>query len=170
MKREKTITSPEASPNGLDLASFLPYRLSVLSNTVSRRIADHYERAFALALPQWRVMAVVAQSPGLTATAVGEQTAMDKVAVSRAVTGLIKDGRLTRRASVSDGRTSALHLTAAGRRIYEAVAPDAMAFEQRLLGHITPEERVVFLDLLRRLEVAAETDGPPQVKAETPPS
>jgi len=40
----------------LVLEAFLPYRLSVLSNTVSSRIAKSYAARFSLTVPEWRVM------------------------------------------------------------------------------------------------------------------
>ncbi|HCX10052.1 MAG TPA: MarR family transcriptional regulator, partial [Hyphomonas sp.] len=40
----------------LRLREFLPYRLSVLSNTISTRIASLYDREFGLSIWQWRVM------------------------------------------------------------------------------------------------------------------
>ena len=64
----------------LRLREFLPYRLSVLSNTISRRIAELYDREFGLTIWQWRVMAVTGDTPGISATEIGQRTAMDKVA------------------------------------------------------------------------------------------
>ena len=88
----------------LDLGHFLPYRLSVLSNTVATAIAGAYAQRFALTIPQWRVVAVLARAPGLSAAAVADRTAMDKVAVSRAVAGLIRAGRVRRAVARSDRR------------------------------------------------------------------
>ena len=51
----------------LHLEKFLPYRLSVLSNTVSSAIAAAYFMNFGLTIPEWRVMAVLAGNPGLSA-------------------------------------------------------------------------------------------------------
>ena len=51
----------------LHLEKFLPYRLSVLSNTVSSAIAAAYFMNFGLSIPEWRVMAVLAANPGLSA-------------------------------------------------------------------------------------------------------
>ena len=68
----------------LDLDHFLPYRLSVLSNRISSAIAREYSQRFALGVTEWRVMAVLARYPGLSASKVALRTAMDKVAVSRA--------------------------------------------------------------------------------------
>ena len=51
-------------PAPLRLATFLPFRLSVLSNAISQRIAELYDREFGLSIWQWRVMAVTADTPG----------------------------------------------------------------------------------------------------------
>ena len=50
--------APANDAPALNLERFLPYRLSVLSNTVSSRIAKSYAR-FQLTIPEWRVMAVL---------------------------------------------------------------------------------------------------------------
>ena len=78
----------------LHLDRFLPYRLSVLSNTVSSAIAAAYFVNFGLTIPEWRVMAILAANPGLSAAEVTARTAMDKVAVSRAVAALLAVGRV----------------------------------------------------------------------------
>src|SRR5512147_221812 len=85
----------EGAPLALD--RFLPYRLSVLANTVSTSIARVYARRFGLSVPEWRVMAVLGMSPPLTAGDVCGRTAMDKVRVSRAVARLLRGGLLDRR-------------------------------------------------------------------------
>jgi hypothetical protein len=79
------------------LARFLPYRLSVLANRASSTLAGQYSQRFGLSIPQWRVIAVLANEPGISAVEVAERTAMDEVAVSRAVATLHRDGRIDRR-------------------------------------------------------------------------
>jgi DNA-binding MarR family transcriptional regulator len=125
----------------LDLEHFLPYRLSVLSNTVSRAIADMYERRFALSITEWRVMAVLGRYDGLSARQVAERTAMDKVAVSRALARLIEAGRVQRRVADHDKRQSVLRLSAKGWKVYEQIAPLALEHERRLLAHLDDDER-----------------------------
>ena len=125
----------------LDLEHFLPYRLSVLSNTVSQAIADSYERRFALGITEWRVMAVLGRYDGLAAREVAERTAMDKVAVSRAVARLIESGRVRREVAAHDKRQSVLRLSAKGWKVYAQVAPLALDHERRLLAHLDIDER-----------------------------
>jgi len=149
----------------LDLEHFLPYRLSVLSNRVSDAIARMYSQRFALGVTEWRVMAVVGRYPGLSAGEVAQRTAMDKVAVSRAVAGLVDDGRLHRDTHGDDRRRSVLRLSARGQRIYDEVAPMALRFEQRLLQDLPEAERALLfrlLDRLDELELRAESGLPPR--------
>jgi DNA-binding MarR family transcriptional regulator len=144
--------TPEA---GLELERFLPYRLSVLSNIVSARIARAYEAQFGLSIPEWRIIAVLARYPGLSAREAAERTAMDKVMVSRAVAGLLKDGRIARRAATHDRRFSTLSLTAKGRAIFAKVAPVARAIEGKLLSVLAPDEFESLDGLLAKLTQAA---------------
>src|SRR3546814_2038524 len=107
----------------LDLERFLPYRLSVLSNRVSQTIADFYVERFGLAVTEWRVIAVLGRFAGLSANGVAVRTAMDKVAVSRAVARLLERGLLEREVHGDDRRRSVLALREAGYGIHDEVAP-----------------------------------------------
>ena len=125
----------------LDLERFLPYRLSVLSNTVSEALAALYGERFNLSVTQWRVIAVLGRYPDLSAVEVAERTRMDKVAVSRAVAELIDSGRLDRQMDRLDRRRSVLNLSVEGRRVYAEIAPLALACEARLLSALSAKER-----------------------------
>ncbi|HTA63870.1 MAG TPA: MarR family winged helix-turn-helix transcriptional regulator [Xanthomonadaceae bacterium] len=138
----------------LELDRFLPYRLSVLSNRISQDIARLYAERFALSVTEWRVIAVLGRYPALSANEVAERTAMDKVAVSRAVASLIRDGRLKRRTHGHDRRRSVLALSAKGYRIYDEVVPLALQFERELLSGLNPDEQHWLARILDRLEAA----------------
>lgn len=140
----------------LVLNQFLPFRLSVLSNAISRRLAETYSEQFGLTVWQWRVMAILAEDGDLTATQITARTHMDKVAVSRAVAGLIEDGRLQKRTSPDDGRRAFLCLTEAGQQDYDQIVPLALASESKLTSALTPEELATFTDLL--VKVAKTVD------------
>ena len=125
----------------LDLDRFLPYRLSVLSNRVSSAIAKIYSERFKLTIPEWRVMAVLGGTSGLSARDLAERTAMDKVQVSRAVDTLVRARRVGRSADAADGRIQRLALTAKGRAIYDEVVPLALHLEEVFLSALSPTER-----------------------------
>lgn len=136
----------------LDLEHFLPYRLSVLSNRISQDIARLYADRFGLAITEWRVLAVLGRHPGLSAREVAERTAMDKVAVSRAIASLTAAGRIARDTAGDDRRRSVLRLSPAGEAIYAEVAPLALAYQARLLQGLGPEERAALDRLLNRMD------------------
>ncbi|MFN4023335.1 MAG: MarR family winged helix-turn-helix transcriptional regulator [Hyphomonas sp.] len=142
----------------LRLSTFLPFRLSVLSNAISQRIAALYDREFGLSIWQWRVMAVTADTPGISATEIGQRTQMDKVAVSRAVAGLIEMGYLERRPSSDDARRSNLYLTRAGADIYDLIVPLAKAEEAGLVSTLDGEEQMELARLMGKLARAASPD------------
>ena len=141
---------PNAGPS-LDLERFVPYQLSVLSNVVSKEIAQAYGERFGLAVTEWRIIAVLGRFPGMSAVGVAERSAMDKVAVSRAVARLLERGLLHRETHGDDRRRSVLELSDAGRAVYAEVAPLALAYERDLLSPLTGDERVQFSRMLDRL-------------------
>ena len=135
----------------LILENFLPYRLAILSHTVSTTIAHVYDERFGLSIPEWRVIAVLGRYPGLSAVEVAERTLMDKVAVSRAVTKLIANGRIDRQFADADRRRSILNLSEEGRRVHNEVAPLALNFERELLAGLEEDERDKLDTIMDRL-------------------
>ena len=124
----------------LILEDFLPYRLAILSHSVSHSIASIYEKRFGVSIPEWRVIAIVGRFPDLSAVEVAERTVMDKVAVSRAVTKLIKSGVIDREFADADRRRSILNLSEKGRAVHDEIAPLALNMEADLLENLTGEE------------------------------
>ena len=145
---------PSESVEPLSLADYVPYRLSVASNAVSRLIARAYEDRFGLSIPQWRRMSELAEG-SLTQQAAVTRTAMDKVRVSRAAQELVERRLAVRLANRIDRRSHSLELTAAGRRLFGEIAPLALAYEAALLAGLAPGEVATLKRLLGKLEDAA---------------
>jgi len=135
----------------LILEDFLPYRLSITSHTVSTNIARVYEKRFGVSIPDWRVIAVLGRYPGLSAVEVADRTLMDKVAVSRAVTKLIKNGRIDREFADADRRRSILNLSEEGKKVHNEIAPLALEFEQQLVQNISEDDYETFNSILEQL-------------------
>ncbi|KLD77863.1 MarR family transcriptional regulator [Xanthomonas hyacinthi DSM 19077] len=142
-------TVPAHAP--LELEHFLPYRLSILSNTVSQSIASEYQDRFELSMTEWRVMTILARFPEISAREVVDRSAMDKVAVSRAVARLLERGFIQRETHGDDRRRSVLHLSAAGVEVYQVVAPMVLECERRLLAPFSEEEQRLLNRLIDRL-------------------
>jgi DNA-binding MarR family transcriptional regulator len=135
----------------LELEHFLPYRLSILSNTVSQSIATEYQDRFELSMTEWRVMTILARFPEISARQVVDKSAMDKVAVSRAVARLVTAGRVDRGIHDGDKRRSVLQLSEAGWAIHDEVAPLARAHERELLARLDEGEQAQLNSILDKL-------------------
>ncbi len=140
----------------LELEHFLPYRLSIASNTISQSIAREYQQRYGLGVTEWRVIAVLARydGEGLSAREVAERTATDKVTVSRALARLVAAGRVRKRIHHGDRRRSVLALSAKGWAIHDAVAPRARAHEAALLARLDAHERACLARILDKLTEA----------------
>ena len=138
----------------LKLSQFIPYCLSVASNEISQKIALTYQQRFGIDLMQWRVLAVLGEESQISAQEVSERTAMDKVAVSRAVKKLLTANLLDREFAVEDKRRSILKLTNKGTQIYQQIVPLAKSYEERLLSQLSDTEINEFMKLLTKLRQA----------------
>lgn len=143
-------------PNAaLKLDDFLPFRLSFTSNLVSDRIARAYQALFGLTIPEWRLVAVIAEGDGITQQAIGANTRMDKVTVSRAAIALVERGLVERVPNAGDRRSHLLRLNAAGQALYEQVAPKALELERRIFGGFDAARVAGFVAMLREIDAVA---------------
>jgi len=139
----------------VELETFIPYRLSVLSNFVSGSIATIYSERFNISIMEWRVIAVLGNYQPLSANEICERTNMDKVQVSRAVSSLTKSGRVLRKTDKKDRRKSQLRLAAKGMKVYQQIVPLALERERQLLTPFNAKEMKEFDRLLSKLEERA---------------
>lgn len=142
-------------PEVLVLERFLPYRLNVLAGMVSNALAEIYAERFGLSIPAWRVIATLGQYEVRTARDIAGHGVMHKSTVSRAVASLEERGLVASEPNAQDMREALLRLTPQGQAIYEALLPEALAFERRLAAALSPAEHATFLGLVERLDAHA---------------
>jgi DNA-binding MarR family transcriptional regulator len=133
------------------LDEFLPHRLSVASDGVSRLMVRDHLGPSGLAITEWRLLAVLGRHGLLSPSLVGEYAAMDKVKVSRAATSLVKRGLLRQGRDPHDGRGRLLHLTRKGKTIYTRIAPMAREIETAVSAGLTGTEWKVLHAALGKL-------------------
>lgn len=148
--------APDSAKPHLALETFLPYRLSILSNTVSNAIAREYQGRFGLTVAEWRVMAVLGRFGPDIATGICARTAMDKVTVSRAMTRLIGSGLIKRSPDTADRRRVIVRLTRKGQSVHDKIVPVALDYERGLRETLTPDETRAFDRLLDKLQFRAD--------------
>ncbi len=134
-----------------DLERLFSYRLAVLSNRINLAISRDYHRRFGLAITEWRVMSMLGRKAGMSAGEVAAHTALDKVAVSRAVAHLLERGLIQREIHDDDRRRSVLGLTEAGVKVHDEVAPLVMDYHKRLFASFSQEDRDTLEKLIDKL-------------------
>jgi DNA-binding MarR family transcriptional regulator len=137
--------------NELRLGGFLPYVLANLAQGISVELSGIYGEEFGLSVPEWRVVANLAEHGTLNARQIVEFTAMAKSKVSRAVAGLDQRGLVTQRTASSDSRAKDLALSEAGEALYREIVPKVLAWEETLLEGLEVGEYRDLLYLLEKL-------------------
>ena len=143
----------------LDLERFLPYRLDILAESVSRRLSRIYRDKYGLGIPEWRVLAHLGQYAPITAKAVATHSRMHKTKVSRAVAALEELGLLARSGNDQDRREELLSLTAKGKAAYDDLAPKAADFARHLLDDLSASEQRALEHAIDRLLKKVGRDG-----------
>ena len=121
-----------------DFSDFLPYQLAVASSRISRAFAERYRAEFGLSIPEWRVLAHLAQSDAVSVREIHARVDMDKSKVSRAAARLEAAGLIEKRENPEDRRLLDMRLTAKGRDLIARIVPIADAYQGELLALIGP--------------------------------
>jgi DNA-binding MarR family transcriptional regulator len=135
----------------LHLSNFFPYQLTQLQVKVSDNIADIYTGRFELSRQEWRVLASLGNGELLSAKQIGEQTNLEKMPASRAITRMQAQGLLVKNTDKSDKRSSLLKLTTQGLAIYQQLIPMVLAREQELLSVLSAEEKNQLANIIEKL-------------------
>jgi DNA-binding MarR family transcriptional regulator len=165
--KETVETDGAANAEDFRLEDFLPYRLSVAAESVSRLITRHHLAPLGLSMPEWRLLTVVGRFGVLSPTVGGERTSMDKVKVSRAAASLVARGLLRQTQDPEDGRGRLLRLTRKGTTIYTGVAATARSINETLAAGLTKTELTVLHRALGKLNEHAQAvlEGPAEDEA-----
>ncbi|WP_102107997.1 MarR family winged helix-turn-helix transcriptional regulator [Oceaniglobus roseus] len=145
-------------PTAFRLSAFLPYRLAVLSERVSRRLAVEYERSHDLSVAEWRVLAHLSRCGAVSVRDIHDCVNLEKPRVSRAVSRLESQGLVTKAPVDRDGRLLAISLTPSGRAILDDIVPKAHSVERRLREAVSPEDLATFFSVMERWHAVLDDD------------
>lgn len=150
-----TIAQPLTAQRRRAVAS--DYRLDDQAGFIMRKASQRHTALFAAMIgdettpTQWAVIAKLLEGGPSPQNSLGRNTAMDAATVKGVVDRLKARGIVDTGIDPGDGRLVVVTLTTAGRRLAEQLLPRAAAITAETLKPLTPSERRVFLDLLRRL-------------------
>jgi len=145
-------------PDTFDLSAFLPYRLAVLSERVSRRLAVEYEQLHNLTVAEWRVLVHLRRSGPVSIRDIQTYVNLEKPRVSRAVSRLEKDRLVAKVPGEHDGRLVSISLTKAGLAALADIIPVAREIEDNLLAAATPADLATFFSVMERMHAVLDDD------------
>lgn len=153
----------EPAKAAFDLDHFLPYLLNQAAEAASLGFQDNYRGTYSMTRTQWRVMANLGRFGAMTARDICAISHVEKTKVSRAVSGLQRDGMLARNPSEQDRRAEILSLTEKGRAAFTDLGKRAVDFDQALRKHLGVKasdnlNRVLWAIIATRRDAAADDE------------
>ena len=107
------------------------------------RMREHYralERATGAPITSHRVLAAIAASPGIGASALARQLDMNRPAMSQTLKSLEERGWISRRRDRGDGRSVQLRLTESGNQLLRSTVGRASGALDRCIRSLTDTE------------------------------
>lgn len=141
-----------SSRTELELERFLPYVMNQLADQISAGLSHIYAHEFGLGIPEWRIIANLAQTRVLNASQIVDRTGMEKSRISRAVRRLMDRDLVVGQRKEADNRAVDLALTPDGEALYRQLVPRALDWEQGLLDCLSAAEYRDLMHLLARLQ------------------
>jgi DNA-binding MarR family transcriptional regulator len=156
-KASKTRNSQPAVPGKmrsgqvLDLDRYVPALITFIANKLSRSATALYQKRFGVNVTEWRILALLAIEPAISAARICHVIGYDKGPVSRTLAMMEERGLVTIRPDKRDGRTHAISLTPKGQSTHDQVIALALERERRLLSCLRNDEREALINLLVRI-------------------
>lgn len=143
------------TPKKLNLDTYVPYRLAVLSGQIGLTSTRLYRQHFGFGLREWRMIAVLGDSEEETLSELSRLAKVDTGTAARALATLNNRGLVSKRGDAEDQRKVMFKLTEEGRQMLAKVAAGASERERRLLEPLSATDRKKLMDMLTVLEQRA---------------
>lgn len=144
--------SERTSPHALDLDNYIPAYFTFLAGKISASASAIYRPRYGVGITDWRIMALIAAEPWISAGRISAATGLDKAAVSRSVHDLAKTGLVDVLPDGDDQRRQTIALTRKGLALHDEIVKLAIEREEKLLEGFSRDERRTLLAFLMRLQ------------------
>ena len=111
---------------------------------------------YDVSVTQCHALEALVENGSMRLNGLAERLFLDKSTTSRVVATLVKKGYVEQRTDKSDGRATALQVTASGRRLHKRIAGELVAQQQQLLQDLDPDLRAGVINVIRRVARAAD--------------
>jgi DNA-binding MarR family transcriptional regulator len=104
-----------------------------------------------LTTTQWSALCKLSEIQPCSQNQLGRETAMDVATIKGVIDRLVKRGFVATAADQNDARRVVLSLTDDGKAAIRSNLPSAVAATEQTLAPLTSGERMMFLELLRKI-------------------
>jgi DNA-binding MarR family transcriptional regulator len=152
----KTDANNETGPTVIDHERYVPFLITVISNSLYRSASPFYQARFGIGVTEWRVLSALAVEPNSTANRVCHIAQLDKAAASRSLKVLEKGGFVAIEPHQTDARKRKVELKPTGRELHDRILRVALRRQEQMLGGLSREETQSFVALLQRVRANIE--------------
>jgi DNA-binding MarR family transcriptional regulator len=139
---------PESSAIDLDeLPGYYIRRLHQIAVAIFLQETE----AHGLTPVQYAALSKVSATPGVDQRTLAGSIGLDTSTIAGVIDRLEARGLMQRNASPEDRRVRLLKLTTEGRKLLQAIEPDMLKAQQRILNPLPAAERDAFMRTLRKL-------------------
>jgi DNA-binding MarR family transcriptional regulator len=144
----KALDASRRSAHALDLDNYVPAYLTFLVGKISASASATYRPQFGVGITDWRIMALLANEPWISAGRICDVIGLDKAAVSRSVSEMKKAGIVQ---TGEDQYRRAIALTRKGLALHDRIVRVSIQRERDLLKGFSSSERRQLIDFLARM-------------------
>jgi len=135
---------------------YLTYKLELIKTIAIKAADEEYAKVFDLQVRQLRVLRLLHDFPGISATELRHKLALDKTLMSKNLADLERRGLVVRAPDERDSRAQRLHLTEQGVGIWEQGEAIGRKLEAEMFAALEPAEWHEIHRLLDRLLASIE--------------
>jgi DNA-binding MarR family transcriptional regulator len=154
----------------LRLAEYPSSLLLRVANVIHQEGTAVYARRHGLALPEWRILGRLCESAPMRLATLCRVSHFDKAQATRVLRKLTARRLVRTFADAAHKHRRIVDITPSGRKLAEAVFPQAIAEQHKLLRALSPQERRVTFNVLRKLLAVYGAEIPTPVTAKDQPS
>ncbi len=127
---------------------YVPYYLNHLNNRLSSGASQLYRKHFGVGLNEFRILSVLANTPGSNANHICQTLGLHKAVVSRSLQEMQSKGLVS---IDTASKQHVLTLTEAGNTMHDEIVVIALERQKRLLAGIPQAERKKMFALMRHM-------------------
>lgn len=138
------------STHALNLDNYVPAYLTYLAGKISNSASATYRPQFGIGITDWRIMALLATEPWISAGRICDVIGLDKAAVSRSVRGMKAAGIVDLQRG-DDQYRQTIALTRKGLALHDRLVKLSLERERQLLKGFSASERKMLINFLSRM-------------------